>query len=186
MNILNVSDLELLQVSAIALLIFLARAVDVTLATLRILFASRGYQRLSSLVGFFESILWLLIIQQVMNNMSSFINIIAYAGGFSAGTILGISLEKRLSLGDVLVRIIISDNNKEVGNILRCNGFGVTEINGSGRDGDVILIFTLIPRKHLSSVKLLLDGFGSSILYTAEDIRLVKGSGRRWNIEQQL
>lgn len=186
MDLFSFLDNELYKVIALVVFIFLARAADVALATLRFLFASRGYQKLASLVGFFESLLWLVIIQQVMSNMSHWVNAVAYAGGFSAGTYIGIAVEKKLSLGDILVRIIISGNNSEISNILRKNGFAVTEINASGRDGDVTLMYSLIPRSHFTSVKTLLDGFDSSIMYTAEDIRLVKGSGKRWKINPPI
>ena len=186
MGLFSILENDPYHVLAVAVLIFIARAVDVALATLRILFASRGYQKLSALVGFIESLLWLFIINQVMNNMSNWLNAVAFAGGFSAGTVAGIAFEKKMSLGDILLRIIIPGKDREIGSILRRNGFAVTEINASGRDGDVTLLFSLIPRSHFASVRILLDGFDSSIVYTAEDVRLIKGAGKRWKMDPQL
>ncbi|MEI6614523.1 MAG: DUF5698 domain-containing protein, partial [Chrysiogenales bacterium] len=51
-------------------LIFLARIVDVSLQTIRIVSISRGIRWLAPLVGFFEVLIWLLAIGQIMKTVS--------------------------------------------------------------------------------------------------------------------
>ena len=53
------------------LLIFLARVVDVSMGTIRVIFVSRGLKYLAPVVGFFEILVWLLAIGQIMKNLSS-------------------------------------------------------------------------------------------------------------------
>ncbi len=90
----------------VPLLIFLARVIDVTLQTIRIVSISRGIRWLAPLVGFFEVLIWLLAISQIMKRVSNPVAYIAYAAGFATGTAIGQSIERRLSLGTVMLRVI--------------------------------------------------------------------------------
>ena len=53
------------------LLIFLARVLDVSIGTVRVIFISRGLKYLAPIVGFFEILIWLLAIGQIMKNLSN-------------------------------------------------------------------------------------------------------------------
>ena len=66
-------------------MIFLARVADVTLGTIRIIFVSRGTRVLAAIFGFFEILIWLAAISQIMQNLTNVANYIAYAAGFSRG-----------------------------------------------------------------------------------------------------
>lgn len=70
---------------AIPSLIFVARVIDVSLGTVRVIFVSRGLKYLAPVVGFFEILIWLLAIGQIMRNLSNPACYIAYAGGFALG-----------------------------------------------------------------------------------------------------
>ena len=71
------------------LLIFLARVADVSIGTIRLIFISRGLKYLAPVVGFFEILIWLLAIGQIMKNLSNPACYIAYAGGFAMGNFVG-------------------------------------------------------------------------------------------------
>lgn len=71
------------------ILIFLARICDVSLGTVRVIFISKGVRYLAPLIGFFEVIIWLLAIGQVMNNLTSIASYIAYGGDLQRGPISG-------------------------------------------------------------------------------------------------
>src|SRR2546430_2329676 len=92
------------------LLIFMSRLADVSLATLRHIFISKGYKTLVPVLGFFEVLIWLIAIRQIFNNVNSVVCYVAWAGGFSAGTSLGMYLEEKLALGMQIIRIITSDD----------------------------------------------------------------------------
>jgi uncharacterized protein YebE (UPF0316 family) len=53
-------------------LIFMARLVDVSLGTLRIVFVSKGNKNLAPILGFVEVLIWLVAIGQVMQNLTNF------------------------------------------------------------------------------------------------------------------
>ena len=87
-------------------LIFCARIIDVSMGTVRVIFVSRGFKYLAPVVGFFEILIWLLAIGQIMQNLSNPVCYIAYAGGFAMGNFVGIHIAEKLSLGLVMIRVI--------------------------------------------------------------------------------
>src|ERR1043165_1455955 len=88
------------------LLIFISRLADVTLATLRHIFISKGLKHIVPVLGFFEVLIWLIAIRQVFNNLNNMACFISWAAGFSAGTYLGILIEEKLAIGVQMIRII--------------------------------------------------------------------------------
>ena len=90
----------------IPVLICLARIVDVSIGTLRIIFVSKGMRGIAPILGFFEVIIWLVAIGQIFQNLSNWVNYIAYGAGFAMGNFVGIYIEGKISLGYTLVRII--------------------------------------------------------------------------------
>ena len=87
-------------------LIFIARVCDVTIGTLRIISVSRGYKFLAPVFGFFEVLIWIVVIGKVMQNLGNVFCYIGYAGGFATGNLVGIIIEERLAMGILLIRII--------------------------------------------------------------------------------
>jgi uncharacterized protein YebE (UPF0316 family) len=152
------------------LLIFLARIVDVSLQTIRIVSISRGIRWLAPLVGFFEVLIWLVAIGQIMKRVSHPVAYIAYAGGFAAGTAIGQVIERRLSLGMVLVRVITPAHSQEFRSRLHDLGFGFTHVPAQGAEGPVELVFTVIRRQHLRQVQELVRETLPGAFYSVEEV----------------
>src|ERR1700757_1783164 len=111
------------------LLVFFAELCVVTLCTLRIIFISRGKRMLAPVVGFFEITIWLFAIGQVMQNLSDPGCFLGFAGGFTLGNFLGMLIEKRLALGNVVVRTITHRDASELIQSLQAGQFGVTTLD---------------------------------------------------------
>ncbi|PID77172.1 MAG: hypothetical protein CSB24_02850 [Deltaproteobacteria bacterium] len=159
----------------VPLLICLARITDVSLGTLRIIFIARGLKILAPVVGFFEIIIWLLAISQVMQNLDNIFNILAYATGFSLGNFLGISLEEKLAMGKNIIRIISAQDTSMLVSHLRENNFSVTVAEGEGRHGHVSILFAVTRRAELPIVLEAVKRFHPNAFYTIEDLRMVSG-----------
>ena len=95
-------------------MIFCARVCDMSLDTIRVIFMSKGIKYLPVIIGFFEVIIWLVAIGQVMNNLTNIVCYIAYGAGFAAGTVVGMAIEEKLSLGLTSVRIITKNDPSEL------------------------------------------------------------------------
>jgi uncharacterized protein YebE (UPF0316 family) len=158
----------------IPLLIALARIIDVTLGTMRIIYISRGMKFLAPLFGFFEILVWLVAIGQIMKNLNNPVYYLAYAVGFAVGNLLGIFVEERLAVGRVILRIITQKDATELVKHLRSSGYGVTAVNAEGAKGPVKLLFTVIDRDKTESVVESVQTFNPKAFYSIEDVRLVR------------
>ena len=92
------------------LLIFIARLGDVTMATLRHIFVSKGFKKIVPILGFFEVLIWLVAMRQVFSHLDNVACFIAWAAGFSAGTYLGMYIDERLAIGTQIIRIITAED----------------------------------------------------------------------------
>jgi len=153
------------------LLIFLARIADVSLATIRIIFVSKGLKYSAPIVGFFEVIIWLMAIRVIMQNLNNWACYFAYGAGFAMGTFIGLRIEKRLAIGSAILRIITQKDATELINHLRSQGYGVTVADAQGSTGVVHVIFTIIKRHYLENVVEIIHRFNPKAFYTVEDIR---------------
>ncbi len=156
------------------LLIFLARICDVSLGTLRVIFISKGFRHIAPLIGFFEVIIWLLAIGQVMQNVGNVASYIAYGGGFAAGTFIGMAVEERLSLGNVVVRVITTHDARNLVDSLRDENFGVTTMDAEGASGAVRVVLTISRREDLPRVVALIQESQPNAFFTVEDIKSVR------------
>jgi uncharacterized protein YebE (UPF0316 family) len=156
------------------LLIFMARVLDVSLGTVRVIFISRGLKYLAPIVGFFEIIIWLLAIGQIMQNLSNPACYIAYAGGFAMGNFVGICIAEKLSLGLVMIRVVTKMDATPLVEFLKTENYGVTSVDGHGTSGEVKVVFTIVPRREVDSVVELIKKFNPHAFYSIEEVGLVE------------
>lgn len=155
------------------LLIFLARISDQTIGTLRLIFISKGQKVLAPLLGFFEVIIWLIAVGQIMKHLDNILCYIAYGGGFAMGNYIGMVVEEKLSLGNLLVRIIPKKDTSDLIAYLRENSFGVTSVSAVGSKGNVDIVFTIIKRKELEDVVAIINRFNPNAFYTIEEVKAI-------------
>ena len=155
-------------------LIFLARICDCTIGTMRIIFIGRGHRFIAPFLGFFEVLIWLLAIRQIMMNLTNSFYYVAYAGGYATGTFVGMSIEARLAMGTILIRIVTSQEARGLIEYLKSEGYGVTSVDAQGSRGNVNLIYTIIKRSDLENVVGIIERFNPRAFYTIEDVRFVR------------
>jgi uncharacterized protein YebE (UPF0316 family) len=151
-------------------LIFIARVADVSLGTVRVIFVSRGLKYLAPIVGFFEIIIWLLAIGQIMRNLSNPVCYIAYAGGFAMGNYVGICIAEKLSLGVVLIRVVAKIDALPLVEHLKSKNYGVTSVDGHGTSGEVKVVFTIVPRREVPSIIDSIKKFNPQAFYSIEEV----------------
>lgn len=173
MNLLDGIDQSLVDWVIIPALIFLARICDVTLGTLRIVFISKGDKIIAPLLGFLEVLIWLIAITQVMENLSNVASYFAWAGGFATGNFLGLRIEQKLALGQVVVRVITVDSADNLVDRLKGRGYRLTCVDARGTRGKVNLLFMIVKRKKLDEVMGIIRSFNPQAFYSIEDVRSV-------------
>lgn len=157
----------------IPLLIFIARVIDVSLGTVRIIFISKGFKFMAFILGFVEVLVWLIAIKQLWANLNSPLLYMAYALGFATGNYVGICIDEKLSFGTVLLRIIIKKSPHKLLQELKKNNYPATVIDCYSEDEktDVKMIFSVLRRKDLKKVLYLLNKTNPGAFYTTEDVR---------------
>jgi uncharacterized protein YebE (UPF0316 family) len=156
------------------LLIFLARVVDVSFGTLRIVYTARGRRLIAPFLGFIEIMIWLVAIGQIFKNLNNVACYIAYAGGFATGNFVGIWLEHKLALGNQVLRIVTGKDASELTGHLKSAGYGLTLVDAEGAQGPVKIIFTVIKRRNLKEVVALVQKYNPRAFYSVEDVRFVR------------
>ena len=134
---------------ALALFIFCLRICDVSFGTLRTISVVNGRLRLSVVLGFFEILIWVTAISQVILRVREHPALMfAYAAGFAAGNAMGITIEKKLALGRSVVRVI-SEKGEGIAEVLARFGhvLGVFESELSG--SRTRLVFATLARRDL-------------------------------------
>ena len=163
---------ELFNWIILPLLIFLARLIDVPMGTMRHIFLARGFRNIVPVLGFFEVLIWVIAISQIMKNLNNVICYFAWAGGFATGTYLGMLIESKIALGMQVLRIITHQDSTSLIKALSEENVGITTIDGHGAKGPVKIIFTIIKRKNLDKVVTLIDKHNPNAFYTIEDVRI--------------
>ena len=155
------------------ILIMLARIVDVSLDTIRVIMVAKGYRKFAPFVGFFQSLIWLITITRIMANLDNWLTYIGYSAGFGLGTYVGMRLEGKLALGYELVRVITKADAGKLIHALREKGYPVTAVEGEGREGKVGILFVILKRKVIREVVEVIKKYNPNAFYTIEDMRFV-------------
>jgi hypothetical protein len=108
---LGISD-NIFGLVVLPIFIFIARIADVSINTIRIIYVLGGRRMTSTILGFIESLIWLLAIRQIFEHLDNWAAYIAYPAGFASGILVGMILEERIAYGKVIVRIITSTDGR--------------------------------------------------------------------------
>lgn len=153
-------------------IIFLMRIVDVSLGTVRLLMMVRGRRLVASFVGFVEVIIWIVAVGNALHHLTSLYHVVGYAAGFGAGTYVGLTVERVLALGTVVVRAILPDEVEgRTVQALREEGYAVTEVDGRGRDGPVEILNTVVDRRDAPNVVAVIESQAPRSFITVEELR---------------
>lgn len=173
-------------------LIFLARIMDVSINTIRIIYVLGGRKLIATLLGFFESFIWLMAIRQIFEHMDNWICYVAYPAGFATGILVGMLIEEEIAYGKVIVRIITRKDVATLADYLKKHEYRYTRVQTEGLDGPENLIFTVLPRENLEELLQWLRENLPTAFYTVERVNRAAESGAmvqesaRWSIANWL
>lgn len=178
---------EVFRIIILPLLIFFARIMDVSINTIRIIFVMSGRRGVSTILGFFESLIWLLAIGQIFQHIDNVYSYIAYPAGFAAGIYVGMLIEEKLAYGKVVVRLITRQPLEPLLDFMKSQEWRYLVVAAESIRGSEQLIFSVIKREELP---LLLEQFSRHYpngFYTIESVKSANETGilteeapRRW------
>ena len=158
----------------IPLLIFLARIGDVSISTIRIIFVMSGKRNVAPFLGFFEALIWLLAIGQIISNIDNVFSYRAYASGFAVGTYVGMYMEEKLAIGRVVLRLITKEQVHEFLTYLRANDYRYSILDAQGKKGKVNVVFLVLKREKLNDLTTAINEYHPNAFYTIEGVKMVR------------
>lgn len=140
----------------VLLFVFAAKALEVTLTTIRIILVNRGFKLPGAVLSFIEVLIWVFVASQVINDVNSAPLLgVVYALGYAVGVYIGTTVEKKLAFGKVMLNIIIPyDNAEKLMKCIRDKKIGLTTVNARGLESDKLVLLLYANRKNIDKLKL--------------------------------
>ena len=155
------------------LLIFMARIMDVTIGTMRIVMVAKGQKFWAPLMGFFEVLIWIITMSKVVQNLDNWLCYVGYAGGFATGNWVGLMLEEKLAMGVVKIQIITRKEATQLISALKEAGYGITHHDALGANSVVSIIHSIVKRTDLGKVEEIIRTYNPKAFYSIEEVKFV-------------
>ncbi|QMS85861.1 DUF2179 domain-containing protein [Candidatus Xianfuyuplasma coldseepsis] len=158
-------------------LIFVIKVFEVSLATLRIVLITKNERVKGAFIGFFEVIIWVLIVSTVLTGITEDpFKVVIYALGFAVGNYTGSKLENFFAIGDSSIEVITHKiDGKKMAKHLRANGFAVTSVNAYGMNDKREILYLHVPRKRVPETIDIIRSKQDDVVITIHDIKPVYG-----------
>lgn len=166
-------------------IIFLSRVLDVTMGTFRVQMIIRRKKFIAGVLGFFEVLIFILIVSKVIQDIGNWLNVIAYCGGFAIGNVVGISISEKIYKEIISVGIISRNKWQGIEEKLREEGFGVTRNVGYGKDGEVQVLKVICERNYFPKVRDIALEHDSKVFITSY-LLTGKNGGRMYGVKSKL
>ena len=127
---------QLVSAAGMALL----AVTSVGLWTLRVALTARGRTSIAAVVAAVEAVVFAVAFTNVAAHLDSPARIAGYAAGVATGTVLGLTIDHRVSAGVSEVDIIVPAHDTLAAEHLRRLGWPATTIPGEGPSGPVTVI----------------------------------------------
>jgi len=158
-----------------ALLIFTLRVCDVSIGTLRSLYAHRGFRTVAAMLGLVESLIFVFAISTVFAGEKNLWMMLGYAAGFATGNFGGVTIERGRASGTGMERIIVRGTRVLMMEGLRAAGFGTTAVEGTGGEGEVHIFFIVAPRKRQPELLELVEKIDPHAFVTLDAVNHAQG-----------
>lgn len=158
--------------------IFCAKIVEVTVATIRLVYINKGERVKGAVLAFVEIMIWLVVVSSVLNNITEDpLKVFIYGAAFSLGNFIGVTIESKIALGLASMQVVVNeDMGEKLAEILRGQGFGVTIIDGRGKNNSSKnLLFIQLKRKKISEAVKLIKQTEPNAYISVNDIKSMVG-----------
>jgi len=160
------------SVALTCVLIVLARVTDVSLDTLRTASIVQGRRGFSAALGFFEALIYIAVVAQVLRNFDHPVYAIAYGGGYALGTYVGIAAEQHLAFGTQLASFITYEGGA-MSEALDRAGYPMARVEGHARRGDASIFYVEVPRRCTQQVMRIARSADGACFCVVNDVRQV-------------
>lgn len=161
--------------------VFACRIVDVSLGTVRTINVVKGKTLVGSIIGFFEVLIWFLIVKDALNtDLTGFWNSLAiamaYSAGFASGTYIGGLLSEKFVQGNLTLQVILTKNDDEIVEEIRRAGYAVSvlDVRGQLDSGDKYMLFIEIDKRSLNNVTSIIKRLDKKAFIVVNETKLVQ------------
>ncbi len=161
----------------LCLKVFFVRILDVSLGTMRTIVTVKGKAVVASLIGFFEVLVWFIVVREALNTDSNSLWIaVSYASGFATGTYIGSFLSNTFIKGNFGVQVILSDDNNKIVDTIRKEGYAVSviDVKGQEKDKDKYMLFIEIDKKRFNHLRDLIKELDEKAFIVVNETRMVQ------------
>lgn len=157
--------------------IYFARILDVSLNTIRTFYTLKGKTMFSTVISFFEVLIWFMVARQALNvNLNSIWIPISYALGYSTGNLIGSYISNNFIKTSVNINVITEKNNSILFNTLYENNykFSILDLNNNYDKIERQLLIINTNKKNLKNLyKIVYDIDKNSYVYIS-DVKMVQ------------
>ena len=161
--------------------IFCCRIIDVSMGTIRTINVVKGKTLIGAVIGFFEVLIWFLIVKDALNTeltgiLNSLFIAISYAGGYATGTYIGGMLSDKFIQGNLTLQVILTKNDDELVDAIRKEGYGVSvlDVRGQLNINDKYMLFIEIDKKNSSHVTSIIKKLAKKAFIVVNETKLVQ------------
>ena len=149
--------------------IFFLRIVDVSVGTMKTISVIQGRTWSAVLLGFFEVLVWVVVVAQVVVRIETEPWLAPfYAGGYASGVGVGMLIERRLSQGRYLIRLITQSRSAEIAEAVGARGRVLGSFPGATVEGTATLIFISALGRRVPEVVEAVRAADPDVFYTVE------------------
>lgn len=137
----------------------------------------KGSRVIAPLLSMIEISIYVVGLSLVLNQINNPLNLFVYALGYACGIVVGIRIEDYLALGYIMVTTIVplNEENMKLPEILRNEGYGVTQTIAQGREGERLVLEILSARKSERSLYKTIKEFNDKAFIISYEPKYISG-----------
>ncbi len=161
----------------IYIVIFLCKIIEVSFATLRMVFITKGEKLKGAFMALFEITIWLVVSANVLSNLATDpMKGVMYALGYVVGNYMGSLVEEKIALGIITATIITSSENFEaITDKLKELEIGYTVLESQGQNDENKFIVAYMARKRKNELLIELNNLDVKYFISINESRDVHG-----------
>lgn len=156
--------------------IFIARALDVSLASFVTVSIVKNKRLIATIIGFIDVLIWFIVVKEALNTeLNQYFIALSYAGGYALGTFIGTTLSNKLIKGNILVQVILDKSYENKIETIRDAGFAISEVDCKGKDKKPKLLLLIeMDKKRLNDFKSIMSIIDKNAFTIVNDTKFVE------------
>ena len=156
--------------------IFFARLLDVSLATFRTMVLVKGQKILPAIIGFFEVLVWLMVVEETLKTEVDSIWVpISYAAGYAIGSLLGTYISNKFIKNMCAVQVVTDKSNTKLINAIKKAGYGLSiiDLKKDGNSEKKEMLFIEVNNNSVKDLKNLINKYDKEAFVVISDSKFV-------------